>query len=154
VIERRPDARGVVIGSGRLDAEVAAAAAAVSGGRVEVLGSVDDDRVAREYARAAVVLMPSMYEGLGLVALEALVAGAAVAGYDVTGLHDAVGEGGLLVGSGDRDSLVASTVELLSDERRRAELAATGRDRTVRLHSWDAAAADIHEVYQHVLAQV
>jgi len=49
-------------------------AAEQAGGVVEVRGAVSDDELHDLYARAAVVLMPSRYEGLGLVALEAAAA--------------------------------------------------------------------------------
>src|SRR5205807_2113913 len=82
-----------VAGAGGLDSRVRAAAAAAPGGGVEVLGAVSDEELWRQYARAAVVLMPSRYEGLGLVALEAMGAGCAVVGYDVSGLRDALAGG-------------------------------------------------------------
>ena len=153
VINRLAGARGAVAGTGRLGAEVRAAASAVPQGRIEVLGAVDDSRLAQEYGRASVVLVPSLYEGLGLVALEALVAGAAVCGNDVTGLRDAVGQGGggLLVPPGDHPGLVAATVGLLTDEPRRAALVAAGRERVLREHSWDTAATRIEAVYRECL---
>ena len=73
---RTPGVHGRVVGRGRLKAVVAAACAASSG--VEFVGAVSDQQLAAEYASAAVVLVPSAYEGLGLVALEAMAAGAAV----------------------------------------------------------------------------
>ena len=68
-----------------------AARGAASGGRIEYLGALDREALNREYARAAVVVMPSRFEGLGMVALEAQAAGTPVVGFDVDGLRDAVG---------------------------------------------------------------
>ncbi len=99
VIARRAAATGMVVGDGSLAARVRAAAAGTPG--LTVAGRVDDDRLARQYHSAAVVLMPSRYEGLGLVALEAQARGAVVVGYDVEGLRDAVAEPSLLVDRGD-----------------------------------------------------
>ncbi|HEY6399617.1 MAG TPA: glycosyltransferase family 4 protein, partial [Solirubrobacteraceae bacterium] len=149
---RDPAVRGAIIGAGSLAARVRAAAAAVPGDRITVLGAADDATVAREYARACVVLVPSAYEGLGLAALEAQVAGAAVCGYDVTGLRDAVAEGGVVTPPGDVGALSEAAWRLLQDEPRRADMAARGREVVLREHSWDAAAARIVEVYGAVLA--
>lgn len=149
---RDPAVHGVVIGEGSLVGRVRDAAAAVPDGRVSLLGAVDDATLAREYARASVVLVPSAYEGLGLVALEAQVAGAAVCGYDVTGLRDAIGEGGIVTCPGDVGALAEAAWGLLRDEPRRADKAARGREAVLREHSWDAAAGRITEVYRAALA--
>ncbi|TMC48870.1 MAG: glycosyltransferase family 4 protein [Chloroflexi bacterium] len=144
--------RGAVAGAGGLDSRVRAAAAAAPGGGVEVLGAVSDEELWRQYARAAVVLMPSRYEGLGLVALEAMGAGCAVVGYDVSGLRDALAGGaGVLVPAGDQAALVAACRSLLEDEARRSEIAERGRARVRERHAWDAIAGRVAEVYRAVL---
>src|SRR5579862_109725 len=112
-----PGARGLVAGDGSLRPQVAAAAEATAG-RVQALGRVSDAELARLYQHAWVLVAPSRYEGLGLVALEAMAAGAVVAGYDVVGLRDAVGDLGALVAAGDRDALAQATTELLADPAR------------------------------------
>ncbi|HEV7679788.1 MAG TPA: glycosyltransferase family 4 protein [Candidatus Dormibacteraeota bacterium] len=147
VIERVPGARGVVVGRGRQEAELRAAAA-MTGGRVEVRGAVSDEELRSLYAAAAVVLMPSRYEGLGLVALEAMAAGAAVVAYDVTGLRDAAGLGGVLVAAGDVAAMAREAAALLSDPVRRADLAAAGREAVLRTHSWGACADGVLALYR------
>ena len=92
--------RGVIVGGGSLEADARRAAEA-SSGRIEYLGALDRETLNREYARAAIVVMPSRFEGLGMVALEAQAAGTPVVGFDVDGLRDAVGSGGVLVPAGD-----------------------------------------------------
>jgi len=140
-------AHGAIIGTGRLDAQVRAVASPAG---VEVLGSVDDQALALEYARAAVVIVTSRYEGLGLVALEAMAAGAAVVGFDVTGLRDAVGDRGVLVPPGDVEAMVDACAGLLDAPDRRAELAARAREHVRREHSWDEVGARVESVYSSV----
>jgi glycosyltransferase involved in cell wall biosynthesis len=151
VAERVSGAHGVVVGRGRLDAEVRAAVA-MTGGQVEVRGAVPDDELRELYAAAAVVLMPSRYEGLGLVALEAMAAGAAVVAYDVTGLRDAVGLGGVLVAPGDVAGMARAAAALLGDPPRRGDLAQAGREAVLRTHSWGACARGVLALYRHVAA--
>ena len=141
---------GVMVGGGSLAAEVQQAARA-SGGCIEYLGALDREALNREYARAAVVVMPSRFEGLGMVALEAQAAGTPVAGFDVDGLRDAVGAGGVLAPAGDMAALRAVTADLLNDRVRRAELGARGREIVLAEHSWDAIGARLEEIY-HSLA--
>jgi glycosyltransferase involved in cell wall biosynthesis len=143
--------RGVVVGGGSLDREVRRAAGA-SGGRIEYLGSLDRTALQREYARAAVVIMPSRFEGLGMVALEAQSAGTPVVGYDVDGLRDAVRGGGVLVPSGDVVALRVAVVDLLGDPARRREAGVQARDAMRAEQSWDAVAARLDEIYAAVAA--
>ncbi|MEA2637507.1 MAG: glycogen synthase, partial [Chloroflexota bacterium] len=126
--------RGVVVGGGSLEGEVRRAAAERDG-RIEYLGNLDRGALYREYARAAVVLMPSRFEGLGMVALEAQSAGTPVAGYDVDGLRDAVRSGGVLVPGGDVAALQDAVSGLLGDPGRRLELGERGREAMRAEHS-------------------
>jgi glycosyltransferase involved in cell wall biosynthesis len=141
-----PGMRGVVVGGGSLETEVRRAAAA-GNGRVEYLGSLDRAALHREYARAAVVVMPSRFEGLGMVALEAQSAGTPVVGYDVDGLRDAVGGGGILVPAGDLPALRDAVAALLGDPGRRSELGDRGREAVRAEQSWDSVAARLEEIY-------
>jgi glycosyltransferase involved in cell wall biosynthesis len=145
-----PGVRGTVIGRGRLDEAVRNAAATAPRGAVEVRGAVSEEELGRAYAEAAVLLVPSCYEGLGLVALEAMVAGVAVVAYDVSGLRDAVGDRGRLVASGDVPGMVRACTALLTDPARREETAARASTAVRHAHSWDAVAARVEEVYRAV----
>lgn len=149
VARRVPGAHGLVIGAGPLQPEVQAAAGA---GPVTVYGRLPDARVAEALRSAEVVLVPSAYEGLGLVALEAMAAGAAVVGYDVTGLRQTVGDGGRLVPPGDVGALAEATVELLTDTPLRQRLAAAGAAAVARERSWDTAAERFDALYRAVLS--
>jgi glycosyltransferase involved in cell wall biosynthesis len=151
VLAARPGATAVVLGGGSLEAPVRRFAAAVPG--IRVAGRVGEGRLADEYARAAVVLVPSHYEGLGLVALEAQAHGAVVAGYDVDGLRDAVVEHGLLVPPGDTGAMVRVCLELIDAPRQREEIAGRARERVRLAHSWDSVVHRLEEVYAAVMAQ-
>jgi glycosyltransferase involved in cell wall biosynthesis len=145
-----PGMRGVVVGGGSLEAEVRRHATA-SAGRIDYLGSLDREALNREYARAAVVVMPSRFEGLGMVALEAQSAGTPVVGFDVDGLRDAVRDGGVLVAPGDLDALRAAVKALLDDPARRAETGERGRLAVVGAQSWDAVATRLEEIYRAII---
>jgi glycosyltransferase involved in cell wall biosynthesis len=141
--------QGVVVGEGSLAADVRRAAES-SGGRIEYLGALDREALTNQYARAAIVLMPSRFEGLGMVALEAQAAGTPVVGFDVDGLRDAVGVGGVLVPPGDLAALCAAAVQLLEDPERRAEAGARGREVVLAEHSWHAIGKRLEEIYAAV----
>jgi glycosyltransferase involved in cell wall biosynthesis len=147
---RYPGVRGTVIGRGRLDDAVRVAASGAPAGAVEVRGAVSESELARAYAEAAVLVVPSRYEGLGLVALEAMAAGVAVVAYDVSGLRDAVRGRGTLVPAGDRAAMARACAEFVADPAARAELAARACAAVRAEHSWDAVAARVEAVYRAV----
>lgn len=148
VLARRPGWRGVIVGSGRLDASVRREARGWD--QIAVVGRLGDTAVSEELARASVVLMPSRYEGLGLVALEAQARGTPVVGYDVTGLRDAVRDGGLLVAEGDVEALRRACLRVLQDDVFAAELSARGRAFVEREHSWDVVGTLLQQAYAAV----
>jgi glycosyltransferase involved in cell wall biosynthesis len=147
VITQRPGATGVVVGGGSLEASVRRFGADAG---LDVVGRLDEQRLRAEYARASIVLVPSAYEGLGLVALEAQGQGAVTVGYDVDGLRDAIAEPRLLVPRHDQRAMTKVCLELIDDPRRRDELAHAGRERVRALHSWQQIGRRLEEVYDEV----
>jgi glycosyltransferase involved in cell wall biosynthesis len=148
VIAQRPGVTAVVVGGGSLGGQVRDATTGVAA--LTVAGRVADDTLAREYAQASVVVMPSRYEGLGLVALEAQAHGAVVVGYDVDGLRDAVAERSLLVNPGDIASMVRSCLALVDDRSRRDELGEAAHAWVRAGHSWQRIGQRLEEVYAAV----
>lgn len=148
VIARRPGVRALVVGAGSLAARVRAAAAGVTG--LTVAGRVDDARLAGEYAQASLLLVPSRYEGLGLVALEAQAHGAVVLGYDVDGLRDATAEPSLLVDRGDVAAMVRLCVALVDDPARRDALGLAAHEWVRSRRSWARIGERLEEVYTAV----
>jgi glycosyltransferase involved in cell wall biosynthesis len=150
VIRQRRGVTGVVVGAGSLDASVRGFGGGVG---VDVAGRVDEARLAEEYSRASIVLIPSQYEGLGLVALEAQARGAVVVGYDVQGLRDAVAEPTLLVRQDDESAMVGVCLNLIDDPWRLDQLAQAGRKRVRAEHSWERIGRRLEEVYDAVRAR-
>lgn len=129
---QRPAARLLVAGMGP-DARALQAQAAQLGlqDAIDFLGLQDEDSVRRLMAGSALVLMPSRYEGLPLVALEAAWAGRPVVASDCAGLNEAVLTEitGVLVPEGDVPALARAVVALLEDRPRAARLGAAARAR-------------------------
>jgi glycosyltransferase involved in cell wall biosynthesis len=153
VIEALPWARGYVVGEGSLFGAANRAAASIGDGKITVLGRLTDEEVARQYRLAEVVLVPSDYEGLGMVALEAMAAGAAVVGYDVVGLRDTIGQRGLLVDHADVGALAEATRRLLTDSALRSELVQRAGEAVHSERSWTSCAARYNDLYRDVLTR-
>ncbi|MFN2287091.1 MAG: glycosyltransferase, partial [Chromatocurvus sp.] len=105
------------------------------------------------YARASVAVVPSLYEGFGLPAGEAMACGVPVVASDAGALPEIVGDAGLLVPPGDADALAQAIDALLGDPPRRAALGAVARQRIVDNFSWDVCAGHMVAYYRQVLSR-
>jgi len=116
----------------------------------ERLGFLPPTEVRRWYGRAAVVVLPSLREGLGNVLLEAMAHGRAVVGSSVGGIPSVVehGRNGLLVPPGDAAALRAALQMLLDDSGLRARMGRAGRELVRARAGWDTVAERTLAVYR------
>lgn len=119
--------------------------------RILRLGWVDDSARAALLARAAAVAYPSLYEGFGLVVLEAMAAGRPVVTTPVAAIPEAAGDGALYVEAGDADALAGALQRVLEDQELAAELVARGRDRASGF-TWERTAEGLIDIYRLALA--
>ena len=141
-----------VVGGDRGDRAgvVAAAVAAGLGDRLRLLGHVGEDALPDLYSAARVLAFPSLYEGFGLPALEAMACGTPVVASRTTGLGEAVGDAALTVDPTSVEELADALGRALEDEALRARLVAAGSARAAEL-SWSRTAARTAAVYRAVL---
>jgi glycosyltransferase involved in cell wall biosynthesis len=120
--------------------------------RVEYLSLLKPDAVAREMARAAIVVVPSLEEMFCNVAAEAMAAARPVVATRTGSLPQLVEDGrtGLLVPVADPAALADAIGRLLADEPLRARLGAAGREKALRLWHPEAVARQTVEVYKAV----
>lgn len=114
------------------------------------VGRVPDDLLPGLVAGAAGVVVPSLYEGFGLPALEAMAAGVPLVAANRSSLPEVVGDAGLLV-EPDGPSLADGLVQVLSRDAGVEAAVARGRARARRF-TWDASAARHAEVWRTVLS--
>lgn len=138
VAPERPDVRFLVVGDGPLRADLAERARALGlDGRLTFTGVRHD--VPAFAARADLVVLSSDWEGLPLVALEALAAGTPVLSTPVEGMRELRDAGAAaVVAEASAEALAAGIVELLADPRRRAEMGARGRELVAARYSGGA----------------
>ena len=117
---------------------------------------VDRLRLVELYARSEVAVVPSLYEGFSLPAVEAMSCGVPVVGTRVGAIPEilgAKGEAGMLAPPGDVESLVAALRQLLDDDAARAELGRRGRERATGMFSWRATALATVAQYEKAIAR-
>lgn len=114
-------------------------------------GFVADDDLAAIYSAATTYVHPSLYEGFGIMILEAMAAGAPVVTSNVSSLPEVVGDAGLLVDPHRVDDVTAAIEKILTDPALAAALQAKGFERA-KQYSWAKMAEQTLAAYQEVLA--
>ena len=124
------------------------------GDRVEFLGRLEPDEVPTLLARSTALVMPSRYEGLPLVALEAAWSARPVVAMAGPGLGEAVadGETGMLVPPGDVEGLAAALASLLTSRERAERMGRAARLRMEQYWSIGAAVDGYEAIYDAVLS--
>ena len=110
-------------------------------------GYVPPEELAQWYGAAAVFVYPSVYEGFGLPALEAMACGTPVIVSNASSLPEVVGDAGAQVDPHDTAQLAETLAEILQSSRRREQMAAAGLRRAASF-TWDKAAEQIMRVYR------
>ncbi len=153
----RPEAHLVVVGRLRAESPVAAA--------IERLGvsdavtfepGVSDDRMVELYAEANVAVVPSLYEGFSLPAVEAMSCGVPLVTTTGGALPEVVGEDGvtgLLVPPGDAGALAMAIDRILGDPALGARLSEAARRRILERFTWRACASSTAEHYRWIIEE-
>ncbi len=148
----RPEAHLVVVGRLRAESPVAAAIARLGlSEAVSFESGVSDDRMVELFAEATVAVVPSLYEGFSLPAVEAMACGVPLVATTGGALPEVVGESGttgLLVPPGDASALAAAIGTIMGDPERAGRLAANARRRVLERFTWRACAAATAENYR------
>jgi glycosyltransferase involved in cell wall biosynthesis len=149
LLERRRTTPSLVL-AGRATSEAAGWLARIArpplAGRVRHLGYVAPEEREGVFAGARVLVMPSLDEGFGLPALEAMSAGIPVVVSNRGSLPEVVGTGGLLFDPAEPSALAGALEQLVSDDAVAASWGSAGLARA-RAFSWDAAASTLRRAY-------
>jgi glycosyltransferase involved in cell wall biosynthesis len=122
---------------------------------VTCVSGISDDALARLYGEAEVAVVPSLYEGFSLPAIEAMACGRAVVATTGGALPEVVGTDGttgLLVTPDDPEALATGIRTLLDDPDRRAALGAAARERVMSKFTWVVTAIGTAAAYDAMLA--
>ena len=143
-----PDSDLRLVLAGQLGAETARSVQCLGvGHRTEIVDSPTDHELACLYRGALVLVLPSLMEGFGLPALEAMACGTPVIASRAGSLPEVVGDAGVLVDALEPDAIQRVIESVLAAPERRVAMRAKGIERA-RQFTWDAVAAKVRAVLQ------
>ncbi|MGB8179628.1 MAG: glycosyltransferase family 4 protein [Acidimicrobiales bacterium] len=122
---------------------------------VTTITGVSDEELARLYGEAEIAIVPSLYEGFSLPAIEAMSCAVPVVATTGGALPEVVGvsgETGLLVEPNNPDALVEAIARLLDDGALRDRLGAAGRERVIERFTWQVTAKGTAACYDAILS--
>ncbi len=121
------------------------------GGCVRFTGRIANEDFAGYYANATIALVPSLYEGFGMPAAEAMACGVPLITTSGGALPEVVGAAGIVVEPADAAALAKAIMYLLDHKQMRDKYAEAGLRRVHSVFSWQRAAQDVLNVYREAI---
>lgn len=148
-LEFLPGYEATIVGGGDLETQVKVEIARRTLSNVKMLGALSRRETLQALSRFAVLVLTSRWEGLPIIALEAMSAGVPVVAIDVGGISEAIEDGraGILIRSRSAQHLADAVKRVTKDETVRATLIGEARDRVQKFFSVERMLQEISKVY-------
>ena len=146
------DVELVMVGTPKADGPVVRAVDALGvGDRVRFVAGLPTRALAELFASAQIAVVPSLYEGFSIPAVEAMACETPLVATTAGALPEVVGDCAVLVEPGNAADLAAALGALFDDEPRRRALGTAGRRRVEQRYTWRAVAEATAEIYRHTI---
>jgi len=157
LLTERSDAHLVVIGKLREKSPIAGLISHLGlDAAVEFVSGESDESLVARYASSSVAVVPSLYEGFSLPAIEAMACGVPLVASNGGALPEVVGESdeaAVVVPAGDPSALFAALRSILDDPDSAQALGERGRARVTDRFTWDATALSTVGAYRLALSE-
>ena len=151
-IRKKRDIKLTVIGKPKENGEIARLVKDLGiGDIVKFTGRIPDEDFATYYAKSTITVVPSIYEGFGLPAGEAMACGVPVISTTGGALPEVVGDAGVLVPPADAHALEKAILPLLDNPDRCQKLGKAGHKRVFKHFTWHRTAEKTIEVYKEAM---
>lgn len=120
--------------------------------QVNFVSGLSTEQIVELYAQSSIAVVPSLYEGFGLPAAEAMACECPVISTNGGALPEVVGDAGLVVEAKSAQALAVAIEDLLVDDDKRKQLALAGRERMLKHFSWETAAQNYVDLYRSLLS--
>lgn len=119
--------------------------------QVSFVSGISSEQLAAHYNEAVIAVSPSLYEGFGLPAGEAMSCGTPIVSSDGGALPEVVGDAGIVVKKGNSQALAEAIGNLLQNPEEQQRLSQAGRRRVEEMFSWKVAAKQFADYYYKIL---
>ncbi len=151
-ISKTRDIKLIVVGTPKKNGQVIHLIKNLGIGRlVKFTGRISHEEFVRQYARASVAVVPSIYEGFGLPAGEAMACATPLISTTGGALPEVVGDAGILVPPADPAALTRAILQVLDHPEFAQTLGKAGYRRVQNHLTWKAAAQKTVQVYRNVI---
>lgn len=120
--------------------------------KVQFISGISTKKLVELYASATLAVVPSVYEGFGLPAGEAMACGVPVISTDGGALPEVVGDAGVIVPAKQPEALAKGVEFLLNSPEKQAQYAIAGRQRILEQFSWQVVAKKLTHYYYDVIS--
>jgi glycosyltransferase involved in cell wall biosynthesis len=117
-------------------------------GRVTFTGKASTEELVRHYSESEIAVVPSVYEGFGLPAAEAMSCGVPVIASDGGALPEVVGDAGIIVPARDHGAISDAVNGLFANRKLLKKFGEAGIERVTNCFNWEKAVTEIIRVYR------
>jgi glycosyltransferase involved in cell wall biosynthesis len=118
---------------------------------VKFIDEIDTAELINQYRLATVAIIPSIYEGFGLPAAEAMACGVPIVSTTAGALPEIAGDAAILVPPADTKALAEAISALVLSPNKRRHLSETGRKRIMQMFNWRNTAQRTADVYAEAI---
>ena len=119
--------------------------------RVKFVSGLSGEDIRDLYAEATIAVSPSVYEGFGFPAGEALSCGVPLVATDGGSLPEVVGDAGIIVPHSNPPALARAIDDLLHDENRRNDMSVKARQHILDNFKWERCAREVVQLYRQTI---
>jgi len=152
MVRKKQSVKLTVIGEPRKNGSIVRLVAELGiGDIVQFAGRIKNEEFAGYYSNATIAVVPSVYEGFGLPAAEAMACGVPLISTSGGALPEVVGDAGIIVPPADADALAKELIFLLNNPEQRKKMAQAGIDRVNAIFNWPVAAREMVNIYRETI---
>jgi glycosyltransferase involved in cell wall biosynthesis len=118
---------------------------------VHFTGRIQNEEFADYYAKSTIAVVPSVYEGFGIPAVEAMACGVPLITTSGGALPEVVGDAAMIVPPADAAALTKAIAFLFNNSDQRKKYSQAGLERVNSVFSWPKAAQEVVDVYREAI---
>ena len=119
--------------------------------KITFRSGISEKEIVKTYHDSDIAVIPSLYEGFGFGAGEAMACGVPLISTDSGGLKQVIGDAALKIKPGSVNEIEEGILKLFTEEEIRQELAEKGRERMEEFFDWKIAASAYIEVFKKII---